>query len=202
VPSIITVVAAALAGLSLWPLVYEVEVSLIAKERIQAIYELAKPLREELDRTPLGIKLFALAIVPALCEELFFRGFLLRAFRSAMSPTVAIIFTAALFGLFHVLVRDALMLERFPPTALLGLVLGWLAVRTGSLWPGVVLHVVHNTTVLLLPQWNAWLGNWVSNVENHTHLPWWIPALSLIPLIIAMMLISRHHPLVDRTEQP
>lgn len=190
-PSIVTLFAAVLAGLSLWPIVYEVEVWLIAKERIHAIYEMAKPLREELDRTPLGVKLIALAIVPALCEELFFRGFLLRAFRSAMSPAVAIVVSAMLFGLFHVLVRDALMLERFPPTALLGLVLGWLAIRTGSLWPGVVLHVVHNTTILLLPQWNAWLGNWVSNVENHTHLPWWIPAASLIPLTIAAMLIPR-----------
>ncbi len=190
-PSAMAVLAAVLAGISLWPLAYEIEVWLISRERIEAIFEIAKPIREQLDRTPLPVKLFALALCPAICEELFFRGFLLRAFRSAMNPATAVIATAALFGLFHVLVRDALMLERFPPTALLGLVLGWLAYRTGSLWPGVVLHVIHNTTVLLLPELNSLLGDWVSGLENHTHLPWAIPALSLLPLTIATIIIAR-----------
>lgn len=189
-PPVTTLLAAGLAGLSLWPLVYEVEVSLLSHKRLEAIFEIAKPITEQIAQTPLPLRLFALAFCPAICEELFFRGFLLRAFRSAMSPTATIVITAGLFGLFHVLVRDALLLERFPPTALLGLVLGWLAIRTGSLWPGVILHVIHNTTVLLLPRLNTLLGDWVGSLEHHTHLPWTIPVLALIPLTLAAVLIS------------
>lgn len=189
-PPVTALLAAGLAGLSLWPLVYEVEVSLLSHMRLEAIFEIAKPITEQIAQTPLPLRLFALAVCPAICEELLFRGFLLRAFRSAMSPSATIIITAALFGLFHVLVRDALLLERFPPTALLGLVLGWLAIRTGSLWPGVLLHVIHNTTVLLLPRLNTLLGDWVGSLEHHTHLPWTIPVLALIPLTLAAVLIS------------
>lgn len=184
-----TLVAAVLAGLALWPLAYEVEVFLIAPSRLQTLVELMKPLKEELDRTPFGVKLFALALCPAVCEELFFRGFLLKAFGSALRPGVVILLTAGLFGLFHVMVRDALLLERFPPTAMLGLVLGLLAYRTGSLWPGIVLHAIHNTVVLALPKLSPLLGSWAEGLENHTHLPWWIPAGSLIPLMIAAMLV-------------
>ena len=108
-----------------------------------------------------------------------------------MRPATAIVATAALFGLFHVLVRDALLLERFPPTALLGLVLGWLAYRTGSLWPGVLLHAIHNTTVLALPKLSPLLGDWAQGLENHTHLPWWIPVGMLIPLTLAAVLVTR-----------
>lgn len=184
-----TLMAAVLAGFSLWPLAYEVEVFLIAPGRLQWLVELMKPLKEELDRTPFGVKLFALALCPAICEELFFRGFLLRSFLSTMRPAVAIVLTAVLFGAFHVLVRDALLLERFPPTALLGLVLGWLAYRTGNLWPGIVLHMIHNTAVLTLPKLSPMLGSWAEGLENHTHLPWWIPATTLIPLTCATLLV-------------
>ncbi len=126
-----------------------------------------------------------------MCEELFFRGFLLRSFGSAMRPATAIVLTAALFGLFHILVRDALLLERFPPTALLGLVLGWVAWRTGSLWPGVLLHAIHNTTVLALPKLSPILGEWAQGLENHAHLPWWVPVSMLIPLTIATIIVTR-----------
>lgn len=188
-PPIMMFIAASLAGLSLWPFAYEVEVLLIAPSRLHFLVELVKPLKEELDRTPFAVKLFALALCPAVCEELFFRGFLLKAFGSTMRPGAAIVLTAALFGLFHVLVRDALLLERFPPTAMLGLVLGWLAYRSGSLWPGVWMHALHNTAVLALPKLSPILGSWTEGLENHTHLPWWIPAVSLIPLAIATLLV-------------
>lgn len=189
-PQVSALLAAVLAGLSLWPLAYELEVALISPSRLQTLVDLVKPLKEELDRTPFAVKWFALALCPAVCEELFFRGFLLKAFGAALRPATTIILTAALFGLFHVLVRDALLLERFPPTAMLGLVLGWLAYRTGSLWPGVLLHVIHNTSVLALPKLSPYLGEWAQRLENHTHLPWWIPVMCLIPLSISAVLIA------------
>ncbi len=190
-PSFTMLIAAVLAGLSLWPLAYEIEVLLIAPSRFHSLVELMKPLKEELDRTPFALKLFALALCPAVCEELFFRGFLLKAFGSAMRPGAAIVLTAALFGLFHVLVRDALLLERFPPTAMLGLVLGWLAYRSGSLWPGVLMHAIHNTAVLALPKLTPYLGSWATGLENLVHLPWWIPVFTLIPLSIAALIVTR-----------
>lgn len=190
-PSWLAFLAAVLAGLSLWPLAYEIEVSLISAERLRALVEIAKPIQDDLGRTPLLWKLATLAIVPAICEELCFRGFLFRAFRSAMGPAATIVVTATLFGMFHVLVRDALLFERFPPTACLGLVLGWLAHRTGSVWPGMALHVINNAFVLLLPTLQPWLGNWAAAVEQHTHLPIMVLAIATVTLTASAVALER-----------
>ena len=36
---------------------------------------------------------------------------------------------------------------------LVGMVIGYIAVQTGSLWPGMLFHAVHNCTGLLVRQW-------------------------------------------------
>ena len=80
-----------------------------------------------------------IAIVPALCEELAFRGFILSGFRHLGHKWRAIVFTSLLFGMTHGVVQQSLL------ACLLGMVLGFLAVQTGSILPGMVFHVVHNT---------------------------------------------------------
>jgi membrane protease YdiL (CAAX protease family) len=148
-----------------------------------------KGLELELGELPLPVKLLALAAVPAICEEFFFRGFLFRACRTQWSPTASIIVTAAAFGAFHVLVRDALLFERFLPTALMGLALGWVAHRTGSTLPGMLLHVLHNGLLLSLGEWldprkHTWL------TEERQSLPWWVLAMSGVVVMIAVVVLN------------
>ncbi len=164
-------VACALLGLSLWPFAYEMEVALISAERIAAIKELFEPLKAQLDAVPLWEKLLALAVVPAICEELFFRGFLLSAFRSGMSTSLAVAFSGMLFGLFHVIVQQSLFVERFVPTCFLGLILGALCIRTGSVLPGMVLHMLHNGLLISLSAFTEELKGMGIGVEEHQHLP-------------------------------
>lgn len=89
-----------------------------------------------------------IALVPALAEELFFRGWLLAAFagdRPGRGRAVAAnAGQAAVFALFH------LLPERIPQTFVLGLVLGWMTLRSRSILPAVVGHVAHNATPLVL----------------------------------------------------
>jgi sodium transport system permease protein len=73
---------------------------------------------------------------------------LLTAFLTRMSPSLAIGLSGCLFGLFHVIAT--LSFERFIPTFFLGLVLGWVCHRTGSVFPGMVLHTIHNALILLM----------------------------------------------------
>ena len=49
---------------------------------------------------PLGWKLLTLAVIPAVCEELFFRGFLFQSLKSAVGSAATVRITAALLGLF------------------------------------------------------------------------------------------------------
>jgi len=79
-------------------------------------------------------------LVP-VAEELLFRGVLFGALRRRTSPTVTVIVTAVVFGVYHV--------EPGPAAActVMGLVLGWLRHRTGSIWPAVVMHATNNLLV-------------------------------------------------------
>ena len=79
-----------------------------------------------------------LAIVPAICEELAFRGFILSGFRHLGHKWRAIIYTSLFFGFTHGVLQQSLI------ACLLGTVLGFLAVQSGSILPGVIFHLVHN----------------------------------------------------------
>ena len=111
------------------------------------------------------------ALTPAIIEELCFRGYLFSSIRRAVSPFQTILITAALFGLFHVLTGSALLIERFVPSTLMGLIIGWVAYRTGSVFPGIVIHFVHNgllNTVLYYQDQLSFLG---AGFDDQTHLP-------------------------------
>jgi sodium transport system permease protein len=112
------------------------------------------------------VVVLCLAVIPAMLEELFFRGYLFSALCAASPPRTAIVVSALLFGLFH-LVGPLLIVERGVTSTLLGLLLGWLAWRTGSVVPGMILHALHNTSLLLLAYYDtsAWLD------PNATRLP-------------------------------
>jgi membrane protease YdiL (CAAX protease family) len=92
---------------------------------------------------PLAVDLAVLAIAPAVCEELLFRGALLRAWQRG-GQAAAIGLTALAFGMFH------LSLYKLVPTAVLALVLGTLAARARSVAPAMVAHATNNTLVVLL----------------------------------------------------
>lgn len=88
--------------------------------------------------------LFAgLALGAPLGEELFFRGYMQRAYER-LRPLSAIVLVALLFALFH------LSLVGLPPRVPVALALGYVAWRSGSLWPGVALHLANNAMAVLM----------------------------------------------------
>ncbi len=94
----------------------------------------------------LGVALLALAVVPPICEEIAFRGFILSGLETEYRREVSIVLSAFLFGFLHVLL--SLFQQLFPAT-LLGIVLALLAIRSGSLLPGILFHMLHNGLALL-----------------------------------------------------
>jgi membrane protease YdiL (CAAX protease family) len=90
----------------------------------------------------LGLIVLLICVQPAVIEELAFRGIILSALRDALSDGEAIVVSAMMFMIIHCSVIS------LPQLLTLGLVLAWLRVRTGSLWPGIVLHFSHNFLVI------------------------------------------------------
>lgn len=91
--------------------------------------------------------LVLVALAPAVCEELAFRGVLLGAFARRMPAWSAILVSAALFGAFHLSYETAI---RFLPTAWLGLVLGFVAWHARSTLPTILMHFLNNGLVVVL----------------------------------------------------
>jgi len=132
-----------------------------------------------------ALVLIALGIVPAAIEELCFRGFLFGALRTILSGTWTVIASAALFGVFH----EVLFPGRLLTSAFLGLVLGWVRLRTGSVIPGIVLHALHNCFVLLIAYYRDALIARDWGVEDQTHFPIAWLAAALLGVLVGVGLL-------------
>jgi membrane protease YdiL (CAAX protease family) len=84
----------------------------------------------------------ASTVVP-FAEELFFRGVGVRALLP-FGGLGAVVLTAIAFGLGHGI------LVALPVLALFGAALGWVRLRSGSVWPGMVAHGFYNGVALLI----------------------------------------------------
>ena len=122
-----------------------VVVAQLAALLLRAVPELASENLQEMVRlsryTSLGsflVYALVISVGPGISEELAFRGLILSGFASRYSAPAAMALSAVLFALMHV---DPLhILATFPA----GLWLGWLVLRTGSLYPAVVAHALNN----------------------------------------------------------
>lgn len=97
-----------------------------------------------------GLTVLFFCIQPALIEELAFRGVIFSALCSALRPRDAAIVSAVLFAILH------LSIVSFPHLFVMGVILAWLRIRAGTLYPGMLLHLVHNVICV------AW--EWRENV--------------------------------------
>lgn len=100
---------------------------------------------EQIMGEPLGY--LSIGIMAPLAEEIVFRGAVLRRLLGVCGERwhwVAIAISAVLFGAVHG------NLPQFVHAALLGLLLGWMYYRTGSILPGVMLHWVNNTVAYVM----------------------------------------------------
>lgn len=114
--------------------------------------ESMKGFAETIAAWPVPLLVLLIAILPALCEEVLCRGFLLSGLRTEGGTAAAVIVSAIFFAALH------LDPNRLLPTFLVGVVLAILVVRSGSLWPACLLHFVNNAGALALGTWGAEVG--------------------------------------------
>ncbi len=95
--------------------------------------------------TPLWlvVNLFCLALFPAICEEVIYRGIILNGLRK-FGNAIAIFISAIVFTVAH----GSLM--QFLYQFALGIVLGYIVVKTGSIVASMIAHFVNNATVIIV----------------------------------------------------
>ena len=92
---------------------------------------------------PFVANFLVVAVVAPVVEELTYRGLGFAAVRQFFGGAVAVVVTGVAFGLAHGLVIA------LPVLTIFGLILGWLRLRTKSLYPPIILHAIFNGTALL-----------------------------------------------------
>jgi membrane protease YdiL (CAAX protease family) len=103
-----------------------------SSEQMEAILKVNQPV-------DIVINIIVIALLPAFCEEIFFRGALQRVLiHLTRNPWAGIIITAILFSALH------LQFEGFLPRLFMGVVMGALYWYSGSLWTCVTAHFVYN----------------------------------------------------------
>jgi sodium transport system permease protein len=87
---------------------------------------------------PLWRVLLTFAVAPAICEEIAFRGFILRGMSRGGRALLAVGFSSLAFGIMHMIPQQVFN------TTLMGLVMGLLAIRSRSIFPSVAFHFMNN----------------------------------------------------------
>ncbi len=181
-------IGAVLVALSMWPWAHELVV-LLHETGVVSIdtghFEQIQALLDQWRMLPISFVILVMAVVPAVCEEWFFRGYVLGVFSRSMSARAAILTSSLLFGLFHVVTPSSLALERFLPSTVIGCVLGLVCWRTGSLFPGMLAHAAHNGLLIGMAYYQPQMERlWGWALEERSHLPpVWLAASGLLLIL-------------------
>ncbi|NQT65880.1 MAG: CPBP family intramembrane metalloprotease, partial [FCB group bacterium] len=126
----------------------------------------------------LWFTIFVVGVLPGICEEVMFRGFILSALRKK-GVWYGIILTAVLFGAFHL---DPF---RLLPAALLGIWLGFIAMKTNSLYVPILAHFAQNTITILITNYADKIS-FIKMIIRDDEISYWvvIPAIIILYLVI------------------
>lgn len=90
------------------------------------------------------LNLVVIALIPAVGEELTFRGVLQQSLTRKMNPHVAILLSSAIFSFIH------FQFYGFLPRMFLGVLLGYMFYASGSLWTSIVMHFLNNGSAVVV----------------------------------------------------
>ncbi|NNE00272.1 MAG: CPBP family intramembrane metalloprotease [Pirellulaceae bacterium] len=188
-----------LAGIVLHPLY-----TLMAKS-ISYLYpvsdqaaESMQPFVQQITSAPWTSVILLMAVVPAICEELAFRGFIFGGLLRRNGRFRAVLVTAVMFGISHGIVQQSIA------ATFMGLLLGWIALRTGSVLPGILIHFTNNTLSVSMDRIvkSGWNGSELILQSTETgpqyELPWII--FSAFASVSVLLYFHSLPPTVDESE--
>ncbi len=126
------------------------------------------------------INIFIIALLPAICEELCFRGALQRIMiQICRSPWMGIITASIIFSALH------FQFQGFLPRMFLGVVLGALYWYSGSLWPSIIAHFVNNAVQVVAVSFAP------EYIRENPGLPLYMAAISGFLVLAILWYLSR-----------
>ncbi len=138
-------------------------------------------------KTPVDyiLALFIIALLPALVEEVFFRGAMQNIFmRWFKIPWLVILITGLIFSAIH------FSWYGFLPRMALGMVLGYIFYYTGNLWYSIIAHFFNNALMISILYWQ-YLKTKKVDMEVGDSAPWWAGIISAALVIGLFYLLKK-----------
>jgi sodium transport system permease protein len=190
-PSPLALLGALLIGISGWTIGSGLLVRLMPPPE-SLLKALEKILLLDERAAPFWQVFIFVALLPALCEETLFRGLILSGFRrSGMWP--ALLATGFMFGLAHA------SIYRILPTFFLGVVFSFVVWKTGSIFTGMICHMLNNGLMVWLARTkeaSEFLG-----LKGAKFLPWDIIGIGALVMLLGLWLVVRGAPPRDNARR-
>ena len=204
-PPLATLPIAFLLAVFLHPVINTVQIG------IMWLYPLGEEMLPELERLnmwllapeSLWMLILAIAVVPAICEELAFRGLILSGLRRTGSNWRALALSSVFFGMAHGFFQQSLV------ASLVGAVIGYIAIQSGSIFPGILFHMTHNTLALMPSRVTPELQsqypilNWVyASLEGDaagTRYSWSVVVLGALVAVVLLNWLRRQSSAAERS---
>ncbi|WP_153558109.1 ABC transporter permease subunit/CPBP intramembrane protease [Roseimaritima sediminicola] len=180
-------------GLGLWAFAFEATLlgEMIGIGSLDPdLLQRADDTKQEMQRLSPLLLLVTFAVTPGVIEELCYRGYLFSAFGRRLGPWRTILLCALLFGLFHVLTGNVLKIERMIPSTLVGIVLGWVSWRAGSLYPAIILHFTHDALLMMVIRYEETLKRWGWDVSDGEHLPAVVLTAAAVAVLVGVVFVG------------
>ena len=163
----------------------------------QKIIPFPEDLAKEMERLtglgdqPLWFLLLVLALSPAICEEVVFRGAILSGLRKYLPWWALLVVVGIAFGLAHISIHRMFL------TALSGMVLTYIVWRSGSIFPGMLTHFIINATGVFLQ--TTYVPESIQPMldralKDEQGFPWWLIAVALMVWVGGILLLERFRP--------
>jgi hypothetical protein len=150
----------------------------------------------EMGSTLLG--LITIGIIGPVSEEFLFRGAILNSLLkwkpAEGKPWLAVLLSAVLFSVIH------LNPAQMPAAFMMGLFFGWICYRTGSLLPGIVIHVVNNSMFCIVtmmsenPDSTETLAEWFGSPTLEFCAVYMSAILCAAVVVQAILMVKKHYP--------
>lgn len=135
--------------------------------------------------------LLLVAVTPAICEELVFRGVLLQGLGREMPMARAIAVSALIFGAFHLSTETVI---RFLPTAWLGALLGYVVWHTRSILAAMLMHFLNNAVVVAAVSIPAIRDRFA---DPQSPPPWVLVVAAPVLLVVGLRLLPKRAEVAD-----
>jgi membrane protease YdiL (CAAX protease family) len=130
---------------------------------------------------PVGVAFLSIAVIPAICEELVFRGVIMPLLaKITRNIHAAIWITAMLFSLIHA------QFYGFLPRMIMGALLGYFVIWSGSLWTSILAHFINNASAFLMYRYFGTLETPENSMFSH-----WMFYLLASTVFLLLLVIAR-----------